>query len=195
MKNFEKIKKSNNEKVILRYLEFYIVFPISIVVLVLGVSFFVDSISRGGVGYALAFIIFLIIIFAIKGMHRTMALYMDIFVDDDGIVRRLFNITLKKVRWSDIGVIRVSNDRHATYYSGYARSRKEKAYTLEVCSNKPSFDLVYFGKNMIMWSAGNPIAGGSFYKIKKAMNEYINRHSIRVESALDGVVSNVDHLP
>lgn len=131
----------------------------------------------------------------IKGVHRTLMLYADILIDAHGVSRKLFGLPMVSVPWKNISLIKVHDRHEAAYMVNYIKTRKEKAYCIELYSDNPSFNSILFGRKMIMWSEGNLLAGASFYKIVNALNEYVKKYSIKVESTLNGSISYPSELP
>lgn len=189
------VKNANNKdqgKMIFKYLEPYIVLPMLIAGAVTCAMYAIDSMREGGMGYVLAFSLFLIIM--LKAAHSVIRSYMDIIIDNHGVSRRLFHIKIKELKWENIDLIKIY-DRTATFQVNYTKTRKEKIYCIEVFPRKSSFDLIYFGHKMVIGSAGNILAGGSFYKLVTGLNIYIDKHGIKVESTLNGATSYPDRLP
>jgi hypothetical protein len=178
-----------------KYLELYAGIPVFLAVAGLCLIYLFDMMRAQDKNYILVFLLSLIFFLMIKGVHRTLALYADIVIDDQGVRKELFGITIKNVSWNGIRLIKVHDRRHANYMVNYIATRKERPYCIDIYPTKSSFDLIYFGRKVTMWSAGNPLAGNSFYKVIDIINKYIKEYDVKVEDDLNGSTSDANQLP
>jgi hypothetical protein len=98
----------------------------------------------------------------------------EVFVNEDGIGRRLRGRRTQWIYWNDVALVRE--------YSAYASAYKAKLRFVEVIPAKPSFLKFQLCSSMLISDRIERFDA----KLIDVLNEYISKHAVKVEVKEDG---------